>query len=123
MQGTSTLILAEEKKNLIKNVNETRNHTVHRDFTLEPLTGRNQHSFEHSSLLLSYSIRIKGYMPNLGPHLRHNRHHTLFPVQEQPCSQIDLHMHDQQPIPTHALTCISALHFTLAFTALQHTSL
>jgi hypothetical protein len=36
-------------------------------------------------------------MSNLGPHLRHNRHHTLFPVQEQPCSQSGLHLHDQQP--------------------------
>jgi hypothetical protein len=72
MQGTSTLILTKEKKNLTKNVNETRNHIVHRDFTVEPLTERNQHSFEHSTLLLSYSIRIKCYMPNLGPHLRHN---------------------------------------------------
>jgi hypothetical protein len=110
MQGTSTLILVEEKKNLIKNVNETSNHTIHRDFTLEPLTGRNQHYFEHSSLLLFYSIRIKGYMPNLGPHLRHNQHHTLFLVQEQSCSQFNLHMHDQQPICTHALTCISVFY-------------
>jgi hypothetical protein len=36
-------------------------------------------------------------MSNLGPHLRHNRHHTLFPAQEQPCSQSGLHLHDQQP--------------------------
>ena len=49
-------------------------------------------------------------MSNLGPHLRHNRHHTLLPMQEQPCSQIGLHMHDQQPIPTHALTYISAFY-------------
>jgi hypothetical protein len=46
-------------------------------------------------------------MSNLGPQLRHNRNHTLFPMQEQPCSQFRLHMHDQQPIITHALTCIS----------------
>jgi hypothetical protein len=38
MKDTSTLILEEEKNNLIKNVNDTSNHTVHRDFTLEPLT-------------------------------------------------------------------------------------
>jgi hypothetical protein len=35
-------------------------------------------------------------MSNFGPHLRHNRHHTLFIAQEQPCSQSDLHLHDQQ---------------------------
>jgi hypothetical protein len=36
-------------------------------------------------------------MSNLGPHLRHNRHHTLLLMQEQPCSQSVLHLHDQQP--------------------------
>jgi hypothetical protein len=40
---------------------------------------------------------MKGYMSNLGPHLGHNRHHTLLLTQEQPCSEFDLHMHDQQP--------------------------
>jgi hypothetical protein len=40
---------------------------------------------------------MKCYMPNLGPHLRHNRHHTLLPMQEQPCIQFVLHLHDQQP--------------------------
>jgi hypothetical protein len=40
MKDNFTLILAEEKNNLIKNVNETRNHKVHRYFTLEPLTER-----------------------------------------------------------------------------------
>jgi hypothetical protein len=97
MKDTSTLILAEKKKNLIKNTNDTSNHTVHQDFTLESVNRENQHSFVCSSLLLSYSIRIKGYMSNLGPHLRHNQHHTLLHVQEQPCSQSSLHMHEQQP--------------------------
>jgi hypothetical protein len=36
-------------------------------------------------------------MSNLVPHLRLNRHHTLLSAQEQPCSQSDLHLHDQQP--------------------------
>jgi hypothetical protein len=107
MHDTSTLILAEEKKNLIKKASDTSNHMVHRDFTLETLNQENQHSFERFALLLSYSIKIKGYMSNLGPHLRHNRHHTLLHRKEQPCSQIDLHMHDQQTTLTHALTCKS----------------
>ena len=51
-------------------------------------------------------------MSNLGPHLRHNQHHTLFPLQEQPCSQFDLHLHDQQPMI-----------LSLSFMALQHASL
>jgi len=110
MQGTSTLSLVEEKKNYNKNANEIRIHIIHRDFTLETLTRRNQHSFDRFTLLLSYSIRIKYYTPNLGPHLRHNRHHTLFSTQAQPSSQINLNIHDQQPIPTHALTYISAFY-------------
>jgi hypothetical protein len=97
MRNTSTLILVEEKKNLIKNVNETSNHTVHGDFTMETLNQENQHSFDPSSLLFYYLIRIKGYMSNLHPHLKHNRFHTLFLAQEQPCSQSNLHMHDQKP--------------------------
>jgi hypothetical protein len=36
-------------------------------------------------------------MSNLGLHLIHNRHHTLFPVQEEPYSHSGLHLHDQQP--------------------------
>jgi hypothetical protein len=36
-------------------------------------------------------------MSNLGPHLRHNRHHTLLHGKEQPYSQFDLHMHDRKP--------------------------
>ena len=36
-------------------------------------------------------------MSNFGPYLRHNQHHTLFLVQEQPCSQSGLHLYDQQP--------------------------
>jgi len=51
-------------------------------------------------------------MSNLGPHLRHNLQHTLFLVQEQPCSQFGLHMHDQQPLQ---------LHLNIRFTVLQHT--
>ena len=93
---------------------------------MEPLTGRNQHSFECSSLLLSYSIGIKCFMPNLGPHLRHNQHHTLFHRKEQTFSQIDLHMHDQQPTLTHALTCKRSFYdhlTTFSFMALQHASL
>jgi hypothetical protein len=56
MHDTSTLILAKEKKNLIKKENDIRNHTLHRDFTLLTLNRENQHSFERSSLLFSYSI-------------------------------------------------------------------
>jgi hypothetical protein len=51
-------------------------------------------------------------MSNLGPHLRHNQHHTLFLMQEQPYSQSVLHVHDQQPMI-----------FSLAFMALQYASL
>jgi hypothetical protein len=97
MKCTSTLILAEEKNNLIKKENDTSNHTVHRDFTPETLNQENQNSFENYYLLLTYSIRIKGYISNLGPHLRHNRRHTLLYRQEKPCSQFSLHMHDKQP--------------------------
>ena len=126
MHDTSTLILAEEKKNLFKKANDTSKHTIQRYFTLETLNWENQHSFECSSILLSYSIKIKGYMSNLGPHLRHNRHHTIVHRQEQPCNKTGLHMHDQQPTLTHALTCKSAFYDhlkTTAFTALQHASL
>jgi hypothetical protein len=65
-------------------------------------------------------------MPNLGPHLRHNQHHTLLHKKEQPFSQIGLHTHDQQSIPTHALNCISSFYYHLIivfFTALQNASL
>ena len=75
---------------------KTSNHTVHRDFTIETLNRKNQHSFECYALLFSYSFRIKGYMSNLGPHLRHNQHHNLLLMQEQPCSQFGLHLHDKQ---------------------------
>jgi hypothetical protein len=98
---------------------KTRNHTIHRDFTLETLNRENQHSFGHFSLLLSYSFKIKGYMSNLGPHLRHNRHHTLLHKKEQPCNQIGLHMHDQQPTLTHSLTCKSVFYDHLTTTVLQ----
>ena len=43
-------------------------------------------------------------MSNFGPHLRHNQHHTLLPVQEKTCSQSSLHLHDQQPT---IYSCIS----------------
>ena len=62
-------------------------------------------------------------MYNLGPHLRPNRHHTLLHRKEKPYSQFDLHIHDQQPTLTHALTCKSAFydHLTIvAFMYLQH---
>ena len=65
-------------------------------------------------------------MSNLGPQLRHNRHHTLLHRQEQPYSQLGSHMHDQQPTLTHALTCKSSLYdhlITSTFMTLQHASL
>jgi hypothetical protein len=92
------LNLAEErKKYLIKKVNDKENTQYTKILPWKPKPGKPTF-LEHSSLLLSYSFRIKGYMSNLGPHLRHNRHHTLFLTQEQPCSQFDLHLHDQQPL-------------------------
>jgi hypothetical protein len=92
------LNLAEErKKYLIKKVNDTTNTQYTKILPWKPKPGKPTF-LEHSSLLLSYSFRIKGYMSNLGPHLRHNRHHTLFLTQEQPCSQFNLHLHDQQPL-------------------------
>jgi hypothetical protein len=106
MNDTSTIILVEEKNNLIKNGNDT----IHQDFTMETLNWEKQNIFERSSLFFSYSIIIKCYMSNLGPHLRHNRHHTLLHMKEKPCSEFDLHMHDQQPTLTHALTYKSAFY-------------
>jgi hypothetical protein len=116
MQGTSTLILVEEKKNLIKKENDTINHTIHRYFTLETLNWENRHSFECSSLLFSYSIRIKGYMSNLGPQIRHNQHHTLLHRKEQPYSQFVLHMHDKQ---STIYTC-NNIFFTSLYDLTQH---
>jgi hypothetical protein len=43
-------------------------------------------------------------MSNLGPHLRHNQHHTLLHEQEQPYSQSNLHLHDQQPTSKYWLS-------------------
>jgi hypothetical protein len=53
-------------------------------------------------------------MSNLGPHLRHNRHHTLLHRQVQPCSQFGLHMHDQQPTiyTCNRIFCISLYSLT-----------
>jgi hypothetical protein len=65
-------------------------------------------------------------MYNLGPHLRHNRHHTLFHKKEQPCIQFGLHMHYHQPTLTNALTYKSEFYdylTTSSFTTLQHSSL
>jgi hypothetical protein len=68
---------------------------VHRDFTLETLNWENQHSLSVScSLVVLFIHRIKSYMTNLGLHLRHNHHPTLFFTQEQPYNQFDLHLHD-----------------------------
>jgi hypothetical protein len=72
MWDISTLILATEKNNLIRKENDISNHTVHGYVTLETINWENQHSFEFYDIFLSYSIIIKGYMSNLGPHLRYN---------------------------------------------------
>ena len=77
MRNTSTLNLAEERNKYLRNkVNDTTN-TMHKDFTLETQTGKPTF-IEHSALLFPYSFIIKGYMSNIGPHLRHNQHHTFF---------------------------------------------
>ena len=52
-------------------------HIVHKNFTLETQTGKPTF-LEHFAHLLSYFFIIKGYMPNLGLHLRHNQNHTFF---------------------------------------------
>jgi hypothetical protein len=112
MRNTSTLNLeVERKKYLIKKVN----HNVITQYTeILPRKPKPKKPpfLERYALSLSYSFIIKGYMSNLGQ-LRHNRHHTLFLTQEQPCSQFILHLHDQQPL--------QLLIDLLAFTALQHT--
>jgi hypothetical protein len=61
-------------------------------------------------------------MSNIVPHLRHNRHHTLLLKQEQPCSQFDLYLHDQQPLNYRLLEIShsSSKDYSLAFTSLQH---
>jgi hypothetical protein len=72
MKNTSKLNLAEERmKNLIKKVNEKANTQYTHILPLKPKPGKPTF-LEISVLLLSYSFRIKGYMSNLGPHLRHN---------------------------------------------------
>jgi hypothetical protein len=72
-------------------------HTVHRDFTMETQT-RKPTFLEHISLLFSYSFRMKGYIPNLGLHLRHNQHHTFFLYTRTTLYAIKLHLHDQHPL-------------------------
>jgi hypothetical protein len=95
------LNLAEErKKYLNKNVNDKTNTQYTKILPWKPKP-RKPTFLEHSALLFSYSFRIKGYISNLGPHRRHNRHHTLILTQEQPCSQFNLHLHDQQPLRFH----------------------
>jgi hypothetical protein len=70
--NTSTLNLAEErKKYLIKKVNDKENTQYIEILPWKPKR-ENSSFLESSALLLSYSFRIKGYMPNLGLHLRHN---------------------------------------------------
>jgi hypothetical protein len=64
-------------------------------------------------------------MSSLVPHPRHNQHHTLFLAQEQPYSQSNLHLHDQQPLNYKIFTIIhsSSKDTILSFTTLQHASL
>jgi hypothetical protein len=90
-------IREEEIFILNKKVNDKEN-TQYTDILPWKQKLRKPTFLEHSTLLLSYSFRIKGYMSNLGPHLRYNQHHNLFLTQGQPCSQFDLHLHDQQPL-------------------------
>jgi hypothetical protein len=45
-------------------------------FTLEIQSGKPTF-LKRFYLLLSYSFRIKSYVPNIGLHLRHNQHHTF----------------------------------------------
>jgi hypothetical protein len=61
-------------------------------------------------------------MSNLGPYLRHNRHHTLLHRQEQPCSQFSLHMYDQQPTIYHVLT-LNHYHYHIILTTTSCTTL
>ena len=78
MRNTYTLNLAEErKKDFNKKVNDKAN-TQYREVLPWKPKLRKLAFLEDSSLLLSYSIGIKGYMTNLIPHLRHNRHHKFF---------------------------------------------
>jgi hypothetical protein len=103
MRHTSTLNLAEErKKDIIKKVNDKTNTQYTYILPWKPKLGKPTF-LECCSLLLSYSFRIKGYMSNLGPHLRHNQNHTLLLTQEQSCSQFVLHLHDQQPLRLQTL--------------------
>ena len=78
MKNTSTLNLVEErKKDLNKKVNDKENTQYTKILPLKPKPGKPTF-LEHSIVLFSYLFRIKGYMSSLGPHLRHNRHHTFF---------------------------------------------
>jgi hypothetical protein len=71
------LNLAEErKKYLNKKVNDKSNTQYTKILPSKPKPGKTKF-LECYSLLLSYSFRIKGYMDNLGPHLRHNQNHTF----------------------------------------------
>jgi hypothetical protein len=124
MRHTSTLNLVEErKKDSIKKVNDNlQSNTQYTEILpWKPKPGKPAF-LERSALLLSYSFRIKGYMSNLGPHLRHNRHHNLLLTQEQSCSQFNLHLHDEQPLNyiLLAISHSSSKNSRLAFTALQH---
>jgi hypothetical protein len=78
LKYTSTLNLIEERKtDLNKKVNDKAITQYTEILPLETQMGKPTF-LEHLALLLSYSFRIKGYMTNLGLHLRHNHHHTLF---------------------------------------------
>ena len=95
MRNTSTLnVEKERKKYLIKKVNDKENTRYTKILPWKPKL-RKPTFLELYAFLLSYSFRIKGYMDKLGPHLRHNQHHTILHTQEQPCNQFNLHLHDQ----------------------------
>jgi hypothetical protein len=86
----------EERFILNKKVNDKGNTQYTYILPWKPKPGKPTF-LERFALLLSYSFKIKGYMSNLGPHLRHNQHHT-FLLTKEPCSQFVLHLHDQQPL-------------------------
>jgi hypothetical protein len=97
MRNTSTLNLEKErKKYLIKKVNDKENTQYTNILPWKPKP-RKPTLLECSTLLLSHSFKIKGYMPNLGPHLRHNQHHTLL-LYKRTTNQFGLHLYDQQPL-------------------------
>jgi hypothetical protein len=58
MKYSSTLILAEGKKNLIKKENDIRNHIVHRDVTLETLNREEPLIEKHLILRVFFSIVV-----------------------------------------------------------------